>query len=151
MKFSIPIIFSILLLAACGQQDEPEHTEPHTYMEQEADMAHNARNSLDYDGVYEGVVPCADCAGIDTRIEIDQEGNYSLEVQYLGKDDDTVHRFEGTYVWNDAGSTITLGGVEDRPNQFFVAENRLIQLDMDGNRITGELADEYILPKKETY
>lgn len=149
MKVFLIILLSLGYLLACGSNDEPEHTDPHTYMETEADRAHNARNSLDYHGVYAGVVPCADCAGIDTTVELKDDGSYTLSVQYLGKDDDTIHTWEGEYVWNDAGNTVTLTGVEDRPDQYFVAENRLIQLDMDGNRITGELADDYILPKEE--
>lgn len=31
-----------------------------------ADRDHNSRNSLDYEGVYTGTMPCADCSGIYT-------------------------------------------------------------------------------------
>ncbi len=148
MKSTIPVLLLVFLLTACGSNGEAEYSEPHTYMEIEADQAHNARNSLDYYGTYSGVVPCADCAGIDTTVELLENDTFIFSVRYRGKEDDTVHRYEGEFTWNDAGNTVTLWGLEDRPDQFFVAENMLIQLDMDGNRITGEHADAYILEKE---
>ena len=35
-----------------------------------ADAAHNSRNALDWAGTYEGVLPCADCPGIQTRLSL---------------------------------------------------------------------------------
>ena len=54
---------------------------------------------------------------------------------------------KGKYTWNAAGNTIILDGVKDAPNQYFVGENTLTQLDMEGNKITGDMADLYILKK----
>ena len=34
------------------------------------DMAHNSQNSLDWAGVYQGILPCADCEGFDTVITL---------------------------------------------------------------------------------
>ena len=48
--------------------------------------------------------------------------------------------------WNKEGNTITLEG-EDKPNQYFVGENTLTQLDIDGNKIKGEIEEDYILRK----
>lgn len=31
------------------------------------DPAHNSQNALDWDGEYEGVLPCADCEGIKNK------------------------------------------------------------------------------------
>jgi len=55
----------------------------------------------------------------------------------------------GINSWNDAGNTITLDGKEHAPNQYFLGENMLIQLDMEGNRIVGELGERYVLRKQE--
>lgn len=108
---------------------------------------HNARNSLDYAGTYAGVLPCADCEGIAVEIRIFYDGSFQKTMQYHGKSDD-VFEFFGEYRWNDAGNTISLIGLE-APNQYFVAEERLIQLDIKGQRISGDLADRYVL--KKTY
>jgi uncharacterized lipoprotein NlpE involved in copper resistance len=49
----------------------------------------NSRNALDWQGVYVGTVPCADCEGIRTRIELRGDGTFTRALTYLGKDDQT--------------------------------------------------------------
>ncbi|MCH8557372.1 MAG: copper resistance protein NlpE [Balneolia bacterium] len=154
MKFlylSAALLLSVSLMA-CGSEPEPEEipmaseTENGEFPQEFVDH-HNARNSLDYAGEYTGITPCANCEGIRTTVTITYEGTFTKTMEYLGYEDDSEHRFEGEYSWNDAGNTITLQGLEDQPSQYFVGENMLVQLDMDGNRVTGELAEMYILTK----
>ncbi|MEE2001886.1 copper resistance protein NlpE N-terminal domain-containing protein [Alkalimonas sp. MEB108] len=111
-----------------------------------ADAAHNSRNALDWDGRYEGVLPCADCEGIKTKLTLQQDGRYQLESQYLGKSNQ-VFREQGTFEWDSSGQIIQLQRPQPGGDQFFVGENRLWQLDMAGQRITGELAEQYQLHK----
>ena len=96
-----------------------------------ADPAHNSRNALDWAGVYEGVTPCADCPGIQTRLTLHADGRFDLRTQYLERQvaTQTVH---GTFGWDAAGSTVTLGG-EGNGQQFRVGEGRLLQLNRDGS------------------
>lgn len=112
------------------------------------DPAHNARNALDYYGTYEGMLPCASCEGIETRLSLYPDQQYRLEMTYIGRSEEAFVD-EGRFRWNEAGTTITLEGIsaQEQPTQYFVAENRLIQLDMAGERITGELAEAYELHK----
>ncbi len=109
-----------------------------------ADRAHNARNSLDWPGTYRGVLPCADCRGIETVVILSADGTWRTQSRYLGKDG-RVFAEQGSIRWNAAGSTITLEGAE--PAKYFVAENRLIRLARDGSRISGNLAEQYVLPR----
>jgi uncharacterized lipoprotein NlpE involved in copper resistance len=106
---------------------------------------HTSQTSLDYYGMYLGTVPCADCEGIETTIILG-DTDYSVKTVYLGKDK-TEYKETGTYSWDKSGQIITLEGIKNAPNKYFVGENQLIQLDMNGDRITGELADKYILRK----
>lgn len=108
---------------------------------------HNAMNALDYQGVYYGVLPCADCEGIETTITLTAD-SYTKEVVYQGKSKNIVTE-KGTFTWNEAGNTITLSGSQ-APNQYFVGENNLFHLDVDGNRIEGEMASKYRLQKLDT-
>ena len=108
------------------------------------DQAHNARNSLDWAGTYRGVLPCADCEGIETVVILSADGTWRTQSRYLGKDG-RVFAEQGSIRWNAAGSTITLEGAE--PAKYFVAENRLIRLARDGSRISGNLAEQYVLPR----
>ncbi|MVW69920.1 copper resistance protein NlpE [Bordetella sp. 15P40C-2] len=109
------------------------------------DAEHNARTALDWAGTYRGVLPCADCEGIDTVVTLEDDGSYQTIAKYLGKRN-AVSEERGRFGWNAAGNTVTLGQRE--PVQYFVAENRLIRLATDGSRINGPLADSYVLTKE---
>jgi heat shock protein HslJ len=108
------------------------------------DPAHNARNSLDWAGAYRGTLPCADCPGIETVVVLTSNGDYRAHSKYLG-DSGKVFSEQGRFEWNEAGNTITFAG--DKPAKYFVGENRLIRLALDGSRNTGVLAEHYILTK----
>src|SRR5512137_324153 len=94
------------------------------------DPAHSSRNALDWAGTYEGVTPCADCPGIRTRLTLKRDGSFELSTQYLDRQA-APRTVQGTFRWNDAGSTITLDGPGEG-QQFRVGEGRLLQLDRDG-------------------
>lgn len=110
-------------------------------------MADNSRTSVDWPGVYEGILPCADCEGIKTTIQIDTNNTYQFTSIYLGKEKPLKQAKKGKFSWNESGSTIILDGITDGPNQYQVGENKLFQLDMQGQRITGNLASKYELLK----
>lgn len=109
-----------------------------------ADPAHNARDSLDWAGAYRGVLPCADCEGIETVVVLAKNGSYSTQSKYLGKSA-RVFTEQGSFAWNAAGSTVTLAGPP--PVRYSVGENRLTRLARDGSRITGPLAEQYVLAR----
>lgn len=110
-----------------------------------ADM-HTAQISLDWDGTYKGLTPCADCEGIETEVTLNKNMSFILKTKYKGKGD-KVFEESGNFKWDKNGSIVILEGIKDRSAQFFVGENTLTQLDMDGNRVTGEYAANYILKK----
>lgn len=147
-KIATLLILS-LLIVSCAKKEKGETTEEIVADSTEivVNDEHNAKNSLDYIGMYQGVVPCADCEGIETTLWIDEK-NYVLFTNYLGKKNKTESEFRGVYVWNDEGNTIILEGIENTPNRYFVGENYLKQLDMDGNKIEGDLAESYVFQKK---
>ncbi|WP_305043287.1 copper resistance protein NlpE [Geoalkalibacter sp.] len=109
---------------------------------------HTSRIALDWPGVYAGVLPCADCAGIDTRLRLNADLTYVLETRYLGKDERVFAR-RGFFVWAEDGNIIHLRGLEDGPVSYRVGENRLFQLDRQGRGIEGPLAETYVLNRAE--
>lgn len=110
------------------------------------DSAHNARNSLDWDGTYKGVLPCADCSGIAVTLTLTHDGRYMLEETYQGKQEGTF-KSEGRFRWDQRGSVVTLEG-QSSQNQYFVGENVLMMLDLNGQKVTGSLAEFYKLRKQ---
>jgi uncharacterized lipoprotein NlpE involved in copper resistance len=85
---------------------------------------HNSQNSLDWQGTYKGILPCADCKGVQS-----------------------VFEEKGTFTWNESGSIISLKDLKENSNQYKVGENTLTQLDLEGKVILGETASMYVLKK----
>jgi len=107
---------------------------------------HNSQNSLDWWGTYTGVVPCADCSGIATRVTLNKDGNYAMVRKYIDKGD--AFETKGTFVWNEAGSAVVLTDSKDKTvTNFSVGEGKLTQLDLEGKVISGNLANNYVLAK----
>lgn len=113
-----------------------------------ADSAHNSQNSLDWDGIYRGILPCADCSGIQTTVYLNKDLSYRIKQTYLGKEG-TGQEYSGKFSWNNEGNTITLesSGENNQPTKYFVGENTLTQLDLNGNKVTGDHAADYVLSK----
>jgi uncharacterized lipoprotein NlpE involved in copper resistance/heat shock protein HslJ len=98
------------------------------------------------EGLYKGILPCADCEGIETQICLNENKTYTVKTHYLGKGD-KVFEQKGTFTIK--GSTIFLHDFENAPNQFLVEKNKLRQLDISGKKITGNLANNYVLTKQK--
>jgi len=105
---------------------------------------HSANVSLDYMGTYKGIFPCADCDELKVEIVLGEDGLFTRTINN-GAD---ITKESGSFVWNKEGNAVTLIGAKYHlPNQYFVGENRLFQLDSEGNRVIGEKSDDYILTK----
>lgn len=101
---------------------------------------------FDKAGVYYGVLPCADCSGIETTLELMNDQTYKLTQVYQGKEDG---RFEssGTLTWDAENNIITLGQGEEM-TKWLIEGDKVTMLDKEGNRPEGELADQYVLTRK---
>jgi copper homeostasis protein (lipoprotein) len=151
MKNLIYIFLMLVFFTACGEVSNTKVVEKTTVVVEDSEVTKivdgaNAQNSLDVVGTYKGVLPCADCEGMETMIELKSDSTYSRVIKYLGKKENSFTA-PGKWTWVN-GSTISLRSIKEGPNQYFVAEGKLIQLDMSGNRITGDLATKYELKKQ---
>lgn len=144
----------LTMLTACNQTADKGPTTP-LQSTAAADAAHTSKNSLDWNGTYRGVLPCADCEGIDMVLSLWPDNRYSLQRRYKGKSTDIITT-TGILTWNADSNSISVAD-DGQITQFKVTENQLIMLDMSGNQITGLLADHYKLTKvaeatlRETY
>lgn len=154
-KSLITISLVSIFLVACNKAETPkaeEQSSPATTAEvasEVVDSAHTAENSLDWNGTYKGALPCADCEGIRTELELNLDKTYELKETYLGKGDGKAFESKGKFTFDSKnGSIIELDKTGDN-RKYFVAEGYLKALDTEGKEITGELAEKYEL-KKET-
>lgn len=136
-KLSLFIVTTCLLFTTgCAPQTTTPTDPPHD----------SSVNSLDWAGTYTAYLPCADCAGIETSLTLNSDMSWLRVSRYdTGSDNRTESR--GKFSWETDGNHIRLNGVTDAPNRYKVEENRLVQLDMQGHRIEGALADRYILTR----
>ncbi len=131
MKRSVKAAFIVFVLAAFLSACMPRKEDAVPAIAQPADV-HTSRNSLDWAGAYEGVLPCADCPGIKTRLTLDRDGGYEISSQYLDRQPAPMIA-RGQFTWHAAGNAISLdarGGGQ----QYAVGEGRLVLLNRDGTQ-----------------
>lgn len=136
---------SIVVLAGCQPDTAgPGLTEP--VQQQTPTPADTSQNALDWPGSYEGVIPCADCAGIKVTLQLDTNQQYKLSRYYQEEAAEPVLA-AGQFRWSSDGRQIQLDDADN--SQFLVGENRLLVLNPQGQQIVGELADQYWLAKQQ--
>ncbi|ADX67233.1 MULTISPECIES: copper resistance protein NlpE [Weeksella] len=143
------IAFLAVGMMSCEQKNQSETPVATTENTQDSTVVsdvHNSRNSVDWQGTYEGTLPCADCPGIKTTIVLNQDDSFTMKQEYLERE--SASDDKGNFVWSEDGGKIQLKLKDNEVYNFLVGENKLIMLDQDGNEVTGELAEQYILNKK---
>ena len=147
--FFCSLIALLLLFVGCSSEKQ---TMNETLTKQTVSIStdDNSMTSLDWAGTYNGTLPSAGYGGISTTLILHKDLTYKLLIIYLSKSDQAFES-NGNFVWNNEGSIITLLDDSSEWNQQYkVEENRLLHLDIDGNKITGDLASMYILLKINT-
>ena len=107
----------------------------------------NAKTSLDWEGQYEGEIPSASGSGIHVTLTLHSDHTFLMVYDYIGRED-SISNAEGTFTWDEAGNVVILEH-ESLPPYYQVGEGYLRQLDLEGNAITGNLAEMYVLRKTE--
>jgi uncharacterized lipoprotein NlpE involved in copper resistance len=102
--FLIALVLATVLCACVQQKERVAPPEP--VAAKPAD-SHTSRNSLDWAGVYEGVLPCSDCPGIMTRLTLNRDGTYERVTQYPGRQD-AAETVGGRFAWQSNGNAVTL-------------------------------------------
>lgn len=141
-------VLVIVFAVGCQQQEEPVETAEPT--EQPPDPAHNARNSLDYEGIYKGEIPTPNGILQETVIELKDDGTVIKTTKEPGQAEESGFEVFAAYSWNQEGNIITIDALP-QPNSYFVAEGYLVHLDEEKSQIKDGLEDveeDYILRKQ---
>lgn len=152
------ILFCLVAASLVACKPSPKNTENVEELTSAAQIVdiepdtHNAQNSLDYYGVYEGITPCADCEGIKVSVILNKDETYTLKQVYLKKGKElNPSEVSGKFTWNDKGAMITLEGKGDFPTRFLVSEGALIMVDTEGKEFDSNVAEHYRLKQVEVY
>ena len=136
-------VCSCALLTACSNSEKKSGETDAASIE--ASDIHNAETSLDCEGTYKGVLPTADCPGVETTLTLNADKTFALHQVYIDQKDGTFDE-KGTYTVEE--NLLTLQEEGGEISYYKVEENRLRRLDADKNEITGELAEHYVLNKE---
>lgn len=133
MKKILVLVFCATLLLSCGGKGGKPQAEKSSAAKANVTQSdiHNAKNSLDYMGVYYGKITEAG-KEVDVYITL-KDSTFTKMVEYNSSSASSI---DGTYSWNEEGNTITLNE-EEKPNQYFVGENTLTCIDVNGSKVEG--------------
>lgn len=104
-------------------------------------VRHDPRDPQGFDrkafaGRFSGILPCADCPGIEMWLEIASEGTFALRQTYQARD--TTTSLTGTWTVDDAGKSLLLDpDSKDEADRVFeiVSRDELRALDASGRPI----------------
>lgn len=86
---------------------------------------------------FSGIVPCADCSGIETSLFLQQDGTYVLQETYLGaKNGDLVFASYGS--WARTADKLVLTDSKGEKRYFHPEGDNLAMLDASGSPIVSQ-------------
>jgi uncharacterized lipoprotein NlpE involved in copper resistance len=132
MRKLLPVALLLTLFCSCASTKAPG--------------ASPSKPGLNWTGVYSGIIPSADGPGIKVQLALNADNTFALRYEYIDRPS-SVFTHEGTFTWDKTGEIIILD-IQNIPPYYQPAENKLIQLDMSGKKITGALAKHYVLGKE---
>ncbi len=140
------IIFAagLVWFGTLDQEAQDGLLEPEQQVQTEQTQAPAETAALQVQGVYEGVLPAADCPGIQTTLTLYTNGTFQLNEVYLERD--TAFTQTGSFTMAD--TLLTLLPQEDSPRYLRLGAGTATFLNADGQPYSGELADHYVLKQK---
>nr|WP_092517752.1 envelope stress response activation lipoprotein NlpE [Xenorhabdus japonica] len=99
--------------------------------------------------VFSGIVPCADCSGIETTLKLAKDGTYILGQTYLEAKSEENTFFE-TGHWVTNGKKIVLNNQDGKKSYYLINGENLDMLDVNGEPIQSSFNYELdkVTPKK---
>ncbi|AFH94850.1 TPA: envelope stress response activation lipoprotein NlpE [Providencia stuartii] len=92
------------------------------------------------DRAYTGILPCADCSGIEATLLVNQDGTYVEQLVYLGSRDGDQTFYE-TGTWAKDGDKLRMTNANGERAYFAPSadDKSMVLLDQEGNKIQSQL------------
>ena len=81
------LILCFILSACSSAGDQTEATAVNKSSDTVYETVDNAKTSVAWAGIYQGIFPCSGCEGIATMLKINNDLTYSLRTRKLGKEE----------------------------------------------------------------
>jgi copper homeostasis protein (lipoprotein) len=113
-------------------------------------IPHHEGKQLNLSGLYLGFFPCADCQGVRTTLALNKNDTYVLMSIYVGKSDREFVE-KGKFTLDTAANKLILTPRKGSTTtqHYLIDGDTLIKLDENGERITQNNADGYVLKRKD--
>lgn len=97
-----------------------------------------------WEGRYLASLPCNDCEGLVTMLQINEDLSYTKRYSYVGKSSEILE-FKGSFDWTKEGEILRIGDpvLGERPEYYKIIPDGLLLLDNNLNEQTGENASRY--------
>lgn len=138
MRATFITVLSALALTACTAPAGVGTSNTTATTTAPPDM-HTSRNSLDWAGTYEGVLPCAGCPGTETRLTLRTDGSFERSTRSVG-DAASPRIVRGRFEWRADGNAIALDAAGDG-QRFAVREGSLALLDSGSSTASAPTPD----------
>ncbi|MBP8813971.1 MAG: copper resistance protein NlpE N-terminal domain-containing protein [Laribacter sp.] len=140
------LALSLVILAGCGQSEPaPPATEPAAVAAAPVPAAPvpGAGSQARFVGEFRGLLPCASCSGIDTRLSLLADGSFTLHQTYEGVQDENAS-FTTKGAWklvpDDANRIeLTVANAPDETRYFELVGVNLEMLDREGRKVESQL------------
>ena len=142
MKKYILYLTIPFVLLACDNKESIENSTPPLEQEVVITDTHTAENSLDWDGVYQGTYPCADCEGIKTSLTLSKDYTYVLKEEYI-KNGSIVssNQYEGKFSFQEKNTSLIKLDDNAQQRVFFIGEEFAEARDRDTGEVLSDLLD----------
>ena len=94
-----------------------------------------AATALDWPGEYKGVLPCSDCQGIETELELKMDKTYELSEEFLGRANGQESKITGTFEFDPNDPAVIILDQAANNRKFFVGENFIEARDVNNGAI----------------
>lgn len=144
MKFNILLAgMAISLLASCGNGNKTAGNDS------TANASDQKLPQATIAGTYTGILPCADCGGLDTELTINSDSTYSLKSTNTDNKE-VITEQSGVYqLKNDSLVTLITPSSGDKIYYRVIDNSTVMLSDSTGAINNGELAEFYKLKKSE--
>ncbi|CAM4048229.1 copper resistance protein NlpE [Flavobacterium antarcticum] len=147
--FIIALSSSVFISCKEEAKTDGDFNEQKEIVNEEQNMdGHTSINSLDWQGTYEGTLPCDGCDGTFTELTISTDNKFILHSTKMNGDKKDKTSEEGLYQWDESGSNISME-IKGVTTMYKVGENKLILLNNEGNMMPETDKENYFLMKKE--
>ncbi len=145
MKKIIVTLSVILMIVSCKTNKKNQE------VKQEVKQELKNNKNIDFIGVYKGVLPCASCSGIETKLIVNEDLTYELHQKYLEERETPVNVVKGKIILfeeKNPSEKVNRFTLDNQPKLEFIIEGKVLSILSGGQKVKGELAENYKLVKQ---